>query len=174
MKKLLVVVDMQYDFIDGALGSPEAQAIVPNVVKKIETWDGDIIATLDTHDKNYLSTREGKHLPVKHCIYGSRGHEVHHEVKMAMLSHIGYVGKIEKKTFGSTSLPIEVEEAGYEYVEFIGLCTDICVVSNVMLVKAYCPEIDIAVDASCCAGVTPETHEAALNTMRMCQVEVLQ
>ena len=173
MKKLLVVVDMQYDFIDGALGSPEAQAIVPNVVKKIETWDGDIIATLDTHDKNYLSTREGKHLPVKHCIYGSRGHEVHHEVKMAMLSHIGYVGKIEKKTFGSTSLPIEVEEAGYEYVEFIGLCTDICVVSNALIIKALHPDLSLTVRKELCAGTTQENHDSAISVMACCQVKIV-
>lgn len=174
MKKLLIVVDVQNDFVDGALGSKEAQAIIPNVVKKIKEWDGDIICTLDTHCVNYLETREGKYLPVEHCIEGTDGHNINREVFDALLFCNGSSTNILKKyTFGSTALPEIIRGANIDYVELVGLCTDICVVSNAMLLKANYPELDIAVDASCCAGVTPESHQAALTTMKMCQINVI-
>lgn len=174
MKKLLVVVDMQNDFIDGALGSKEAQAIVPNVVKKIKEWDGDIICTFDTHRVDYLETREGKYLPVKHCIEGTDGHNINKEVFDALVFCNGSSTNFLKKyTFGSTALPEIIRGSSVDYVELVGLCTDICVVSNAMLLKANHPELDITVDASCCAGVTPESHKAALTTMKMCQINVI-
>lgn len=175
MTKLLVVVDMQNDFVDGALGSKEAEAIVPKVVEKIKNWDGDIIATYDTHYKNYLKTREGRLLPVEHCILGTEGHELNPDVKEALTKNKLLIG-IKKFTFGDTKLPHFIGSAlccNYDYIEFIGLCTDICVVSNALIVKAAYPEVDIAVDASCCAGVTPEKHKAALMTMDSCQITIL-
>lgn len=173
MKKLLIVVDMQNDFIDGALGTKEAVAIVPNVVKKINDWDGDIIATRDTHTNDYMNTREGKYLPVPHCIKNTPGHEINEAVKDALMNAEVDVTVIDKITFGSVNLPKMVFVGDYDYVELIGLCTDICVVSNAMLIKAELPEIDVAVDATCCAGVTPDTHNAALTTMKMCQINVI-
>ena len=173
MKKLLIVVDMQNDFIDGALGTKEAVAIVPNVVKKINDWDGDIIATRDTHTNDYMNTREGKYLPVPHCIKNTPGHEINETIKDALMNAEVDVTVIDKITFGSVNLPKMVFVGDYEYVELIGLCTDICVVSNAMLIKAELPEIDVAVDATCCAGVTPDTHNAALTTMKMCQINVI-
>lgn len=173
MKKILVVVDMQKDFVDGALGSKEAVAIVPNVVKKIEEFDGEIFVTYDTHFENYMDTNEGKNLPVPHCIKGTEGWELNKEV-MDALNNKAYT-TVEKITFGSVDLPGLVGKvAGDEEfsVELVGLCTDICVVSNALLLKANFPEMNIAVDATCCAGVTPESHEAALTTMKMCQIEV--
>lgn len=173
MKKILVVVDMQKDFVDGALGSKEAVAIVPNVVKKIEEFDGEIFVTYDTHFENYMDTNEGKNLPVPHCIKGTDGWELNKEV-MDALNNKAYT-TVEKKTFGSVDLPELVGKAAGDEefsVELIGLCTDICVVSNALLLKANFPEMNILVDAACCAGVTPESHEAALTTMKMCQIEV--
>ena len=175
MKKVLVVVDMQNDFIDGSLGTKEAQSIVSNVVKKIKEWDGDIIATLDTHNPDYLCTREGKYLPVEHCIVNTEGHKIRTEVNDALLNAgaTRFVHYLEKPTFGSTELPELVEDSEVGYIELVGLCTDICVVSNALLLKAAFPELDIAVDASCCAGVTPQSHTAALTTMKMCQIDVI-
>lgn len=173
MKKLLIVVDMQNDFIDGALGTKEAMAIVPNVVKKINEWDGDIITTRDTHTNDYMNTREGKYLPVPHCIKNTPGHEINDDVKEALMNANVDVTVIDKITFGSVNLPEMVVSGRYDYVELVGLCTDICVVSNAMLIKAALPEIDVAVDADCCAGVTPDTHNAALTTMKMCQINVI-
>lgn len=173
MKKILVVVDMQKDFVDGALGSKEAVAIVPNVVKKIEEFDGEIFVTYDTHFENYMDTNEGKNLPVPHCIKGTDGWELNKEV-MDALNNKAYT-TVEKITFGSVDLPELVGKAAGDEefsVELIGLCTDICVVSNALLLKANFPEMTIMVDAACCAGVTPESHEAALTTMKMCQIEV--
>lgn len=172
MKKLLVVVDMQNDFISGSLGTAEAVAIVPNVVAKIKAWDGEIIATQDTHYADYLNTREGKHLPVEHCIVDTNGHKIHEDVFDALV-YQRHVATLNKLTFGSTALPEIIRGLNYEYIELVGLCTDICVVSNALLLKANYPEIDIAVDASCCAGVTPQSHEAALQTMKMCQIDVI-
>lgn len=173
MKKLLVVVDMQKDFVDGALGSKEAVAIVHNVIKKIETFDGDILVTYDTHRENYMDTREGKNLPVPHCIKGTEGWALDKNVRAALDKKTYHA--VEKPTFGSTAL-VEHIRANYDpgeiTVELIGLCTDICVVSNALLIKANFPETEITVDAACCAGVTVESHNAALLTMKMCQVQV--
>jgi nicotinamidase-related amidase len=165
--KTLIVIDMQNDFISGALGTPEAQAIVPNVKKKIEEYKArgdEIIFTRDTHQSNYLETNEGKHLPVEHCINGTYGWLIADEVNYPEHRHIN------KKTFGYTLWNYEGE---FEEIELVGLCTDICVVSNALILKAQYPEIDITVDASCCAGVTPESHNAALTTMKMCQINVI-
>ena len=170
MKKLLIVVDMQNDFIDAALGTKEAQAIVPNVVKKIQNWDGDIIATMDTHGEDYLNTREGKHLPVKHCIHGTEGWQINKDVADELLAMPEGPAIVTKGSFGSYQVAQMAK--GYDYVELIGLCSDICVLSNTLLIKNMFPEMDVAVDASCCAGVTPESHEAALLSMKMCQVDV--
>ena len=176
MKHVLIVVDMQTDFVDGALGTPEAVAILDNVIAKIKAYaadpDGVIFVTYDTHAENYMETSEGKHLPVPHCIKGTAGWELHPTVAAA-LEGVTYTA-VEKPTFGSVALPALVKEAaaGDFSVELIGLCTDICVVSNTLLLKAHYPEVSISVDASCCAGVTPDTHRAALTTMGMCQIEV--
>lgn len=168
--KLLIVVDMQKDFIDGALGSAEAQAVVEGVRKKIEAYQtaGDeVIFTLDTHEEDYMNTQEGKNLPVPHCIRGSEGWELDASLKE-------YQGKrFEKNTFGSTAVMEYVQEKPYESIELVGVCTDICVISNALLIKAAIPEVPVIVDASCCAGVTPESHENALNAMKMCQVAVV-
>lgn len=173
MKKYLVVVDMQKDFVDGALGSREAVAIVPAVVKKIESFDGEIFVTYDTHFENYMQTSEGKHLPVPHCIKGTDGWQLNNDVENALSGK--KFTKVEKNTFGSVDLPKLIEQAadGEDFaVELIGLCTDICVVSNALLIKATFPEAPIAVDAGCCAGVTPQAHEAALATMASCQITI--
>lgn len=172
MNKLLIVVDMQNDFIDGSLGTADAVAIVPNVVTKINNWDGDIIITQDTHYPNYLETREGKHLPVPHCIIDTEGHKINDVIFSALINK-HHFATLNKLTFGSTALPELIRGQGYDYIELVGLCTDICVVSNAMLLKAHYPEIDIVVDASCCAGVTPESHNAAIQTMKMCQIEII-
>ncbi len=174
MRKFLVVVDMQKDFVDGALGTPEAQAVVPAVLEKIRSFDGDIFVTYDTHFEDYLDSAEGKKLPVPHCIYGTPGWELDERVGALMedLSHI----KVQKYTFGSTSLPhlmAEVADGDNFSIELIGLCTDICVVSNALILKAHFPDAPIAVDPACCAGVTPALHEAALQTMRSCQIDIL-
>ena len=176
MKHVLIVVDMQTDFVDGALGTPEAVAILDNVTAKIKAYaadpDGVIFVTYDTHAEDYMTTSEGKHLPVPHCIKGTAGWALHPTVAAA-LEGVTYTA-VEKPTFGSVALPALVKEAaaGDFSVELIGLCTDICVVSNTLLLKAHYPEVSISVDASCCAGVTPDTHRAALTTMGMCQIEV--
>lgn len=173
MKKFLVVVDMQKDFVDGALGSKEAVAIVPNVVKKINEFDGEIFVTYDTHFENYMETNEGKNLPVPHCIKGTDGWKLNDEVAAA-LSGKEYT-EVEKITFGSVKLPELVRAAAGDEeftVELIGLCTDICVASNALMLKANFPEMDMFVDSACCAGVTVESHKAALTTMKMCQIGV--
>lgn len=159
---------------DGSLGTPEAQAILERVERKVKDYaeQGDeIIFTMDTHEDNYLETSEGKRLPVKHCIYRTRGWEISHRLS-------AYSRKcVEKHTFGWTKWPETFQEYGIspeklESIELVGLCTDICVVSNALILKALLPDIKISVDAGCCAGVTPETHRAALQTMGMCQIEV--
>ena len=175
MKKFLIVVDMQKDFVDGALGTPEAVAIVDNVVNKINSFEGNIIVTYDTHFEDYMDTREGKNLPVPHCIKETDGWKLDAKVQDALFGK-EYI-ELEKPTFGSILLSEIIEDlAGEEEfeIELIGLCTDICVVSNAMVLKAHYPEVSIKVDASCCAGVTPETHDAALMTMKMCQIEVVE
>ncbi len=173
MKHFLIVIDMQKDFVDGALGTAEAVAVVPNVVNKIEDFDGEIFATLDTHFDNYLQTAEGAHLPVAHCIKDTDGWQLNHDVAAA-LEKKGYT-PVEKLTFGSTDLPGLIEKAagGEAFtLELVGLCTDICVVSNALLLKAHFREMPISVDAACCAGVTPEKHAAAIETMKSCQIEI--
>lgn len=171
MQNILIVVDMQNDFIDGALGTKEAVAIVPAVKEKIENFDGKVIFTRDTHFENYMETQEGKNLPVPHCIKGTNGWEIRPE-----LMELCKEEPIDKLTFGSSELGnILVEEDKVNTIEsitFIGLCTDICVISNVMIAKAFLPEVKIIVDAACCAGVTPETHKNALEAMKICQVTV--
>ena len=173
MEKILVVVDMQNDFIDGSLGTDEAVLIVDKVVEKIKNFDGDIYVTFDTHFDNYMETSEGKNLPVPHCIKGTKGWELNEKVKniLETKEHT----KIEKLTFGSTKLPeIIVQRYGEteKEIELIGLCTDICVVSNALILKASFKEDKISVDSSCCAGVTPESHKSAIETMKMCQIEI--
>ena len=173
MKQFLVVVDMQKDFVNGSLGTKEAEAIVPAVIEKIRSFEGDIFVTYDTHFEDYLSTAEGKKLPVEHCIYGTPGWELEEQVGEVIeeLPHF----KVQKYTFGSETLPhlmTEVADGEDFSIELIGLCTDICVVSNALILKAHFPEAPISVDASCCAGVTPELHEAALRTMQSCQIDV--
>ncbi len=172
MRKILIVVDMQKDFIDGALGTQEAQAIVGNVVKKIGRYDSkDVYATRDTHQEDYMDTLEGKHLPTAHCIEGTEGWELDAGVAQALEDAV----IVNKPAFGSLVLADLLQEENDREaleIELVGLCTDICVVSNALLLKAAMPEVEISVDASCCAGVTPESHEAALTTMRMCQIQV--
>ena len=165
MKKTLIVVDMQKDFIDGALGTKEAVAIVENVKKKIAQYqqNGDeIIFTRDTHQSDYLNTNEGKNLPVEHCIEGTEGWKIQEGLEVPGAIYI------DKPTFGY----LNWKEYNLEEVEIVGLCTDICVISNALIIKATYPEIQVSVDANCCAGVTPESHMAALTTMKMCQVKV--
>lgn len=173
MKKLLIVVDMQKDFVSGSLATAEAQAIVDNVVSKIENSEGDIIVTYDTHAENYMETQEGKNLPVMHCIKGSEGWELDEKVQSALDKR--EYKSFEKPTFGSVEL-VEYIKKNYDEsaleIELVGLCTDICVVSNALLLKANFLEAKVSVDALCCAGVTPESHRAALLTMKMCQVNV--
>jgi len=174
MKQFLIVVDMQKDFVDGALGTPEAVAILPRVAEKIRTFDGEILVTYDTHTQGYMDTGEGKKLPVPHCIKGTPGWELDASVAAALQGR-AYTA-VEKPTFGSVELPRLLEQAagGEAFsVTLIGLCTDICVVSNALLLKAHFPEADIAVEAACCAGVTPATHQAALDTMGCCQITIL-
>ena len=169
MENLLIVVDMQGDFVDGSLGTPEAQAIVPAVVEKVKSHEGRVIFTRDTHHADYLQTREGRYLPVAHCVEGTEGWQIVPELRP-------YAREIvDKPTFGSSALAQSLAERaeGIGRVEIVGLCTDICVVSNALLIKAFLPEADIAVDARCCAGVTPEKHRAALETMRSCQIDIL-
>jgi len=166
MKKTLIVVDMQKDFIDGALRTKEAVAIVENVKKKIAEYQAagdEIIFTRDTHQADYLNTNEGKHLPVEHCIEGTDGWKIAEGLEVPGAIYIN------KPTFGY----LNWADYKLEEVEMVGLCTDICVVSNALIIKANFPEIKVTVDASCCAGVTPESHNAALTTMKMCQVEVI-
>ena len=168
MKKILVVVDMQNDFIDGALGTPEAVAIVPYVKEKIESFDGKVFFTRDTHFENYMSTEEGRNLPVPHCIKGTYGWQIRAE-----LDALRRTEAIDKLTFGSRELvDVLAAEGEIESITFVGLCTDICVISNAMVVKAFYPEIPLTVDARCCAGVTPESHARALAAMKICQIKV--
>jgi nicotinamidase/pyrazinamidase len=166
--KYLIVVDMQNDFIDGALGTPEAKKIVEKAVDKIKNFDGKVLFTQDTHDDNYLKTQEGKNLPVVHCIKGTPGWEIRKEIAEAAEG----VDSFEKVTFGSIELAEYLANKQIDSIELIGICTDICVISNALLLKAYFPEVPIVVDASCCAGVTPESHQNALAAMKVCQIEV--
>lgn len=171
MQDILIVVDMQNDFIDGALGTKEAAAIVPNVLKKIESFKGKIIFTRDTHQENYMDTQEGAKLPVHHCIEGSFGWQI----REGLCGH-GECAVLDKPTFGSRKLGELLEKTHSEEpissVTLIGLCTDICVISNALLIKAFLPEVPVSVDAACCAGVTPQSHLNALEAMKMCQISI--
>lgn len=173
MRKILIIIDMQNDFIDGALGTEEAVAIVSRVKDKIRTYaPGDIIATMDTHRADYAQTQEGRLLPVKHCIRGTKGWEIREDIAALLDGARIY----EKPTFASIQLAEDLKALSQQQeieLELAGLCTDICVVSNALLLKAFMPEVRITVDASCCAGVTPQQHEAALSTMRSCQINVV-
>ena len=174
MKHILIVVDMQKDFVDGALGTAEAVAMVGHAEKKIKEFNGDIFVTFDTHFENYMETAEGAKLPVPHCIKGTEGWELDRNIANALAGKA--FTRVEKTTFGSVELPDLVRTAvGNDDfdITLMGLCTDICVVSNALILKANFPEKDIYVDASCCAGVTCETHAAALTTMKMCQINII-
>lgn len=164
MKEILVVVDMQKDFVEGALGTPEAQKIVPAVVKRIENFSGDVFYTCDTHEQDYLDTEEGKHLPVPHCIRDTEGWRLIPAVEALRKS-----APVCKNTFGSVKLGQLLQEMDRQTpigsITLIGLCTDVCVISNALLLKAFLPHVSIRVDSSCCAGVTPESHETALRAM---------
>lgn len=167
--KYLIVVDMQVDFINGALGSDLAVAIVPDVVEKVKSFDGKVIFTRDTHFKDYMNTQEGKNLPVPHCVKDTDGWQICDELK----PYADVI--IDKLTFGSIELPnfIKSFNEPIEKIELCGLCTDICVISNAVVLKAAFPEVPIAVDSSCCAGVTVESHNNALNAMKVIQIEII-
>ena len=173
MRKILIVIDMQNDFIDVALGTKEALTIVDAVKEKIKSYPvSDVIATMDTHGDNYMDTQEGKYLPVPHCIKGSEGWQIRPDIMELLTGAKIY----EKPTFGSTALAEDLKALSQKEaieLELIGLCTDICVVSNALLLKAFMPEVKISVDARCCAGVTPEKHLAALETMKSCQIQLV-
>ena len=169
-RELLIVVDMQNDFITGTLGTAEAQAIVPKVKAKIDEFlqnGQQVIFTRDTHYEDYLETQEGFHLPVVHCIEGTHGWQIENtlQIKDAIV--------FDKTTFGSPELAAYVREAEYDTVTLVGVCTDICVISNAMLIKAFDTEVLVQVDSVCCAGVTPESHDNALKAMKQCQIEIL-
>ena len=174
MSRYLIVVDMQNDFIDGALGTPEAQAIVPKVIEKVKNHKGAVMFTRDTHEEDYPETQEGRKLPVVHCIRDTKGWELQPELDAFAKANNSLI--FDKPAFGSVALAGCVSGiermAHIDEIEFVGLCTDICVISNAMLIKAALPETEIIVDASCCAGVTPESHENALKAMKMCQITV--
>ena len=170
--RYLLVIDMQNDFVTGALGTKEAESIVDAVCKKVETFQGNVIMTLDTHQENYLETQEGKLLPVRHCIQDTDGWQLVN--KLAKLQAEKNIPLYKKPTFASVELAKDLlsihENTPIEEIELIGLCTDICVISNALMIKGFIPEVPISVDVSCCAGVTPEKHDAALKTMESCQI----
>ena len=173
MRKILLVIDMQNDFINGALGTPEAEAIVGRVAEEIRKYPTEnVIATRDTHTEDYLNTQEGRKLPVVHCVRGTPGWKLHPEIAAALKG----AAIIDKPTFGSKELAEKLsllsEQDDLE-VTLAGLCTDICVISNALLLKAFLPETPIRVIASGCAGTTPQNHRAALHVMKMCQIEIL-
>jgi nicotinamidase-related amidase len=179
--KILIVVDMQNDFIDGVLGTPEAVAIVPNVIEKINGFDGMVLGTLDCHEGNYLQSQEGRNLPVAHCMKGTHGCDVqadiYYAVEDALSKRSGDSAWLTKPSFGSVRLAERlVKENGEQTIDeivLVGLCTDICVISNALIIKAFLPEVLVTVDAYCCAGVTPESHLNALAAMKMCQVNII-
>ena len=175
MSKMLIVIDMQNDFVDGALGTKEAQEIVPGVVEKIKNFSGQIMYTRDTHGEDYLETQEGKNLPVPHCIYGTEGWQLIPEIKEIAEKANSLI--FDKPSFGSMALAGCLngihKVARIDELELIGLCTDICVISNALLLKATMPDVRITVDSSCCAGVTPESNKNALEAMKMCQIEIV-
>ena len=173
--KFLVVVDMQNDFIDGAVGTKEAVEIVPRVIQKIRQFDGRVLYTRDTHEANYLDTQEGHCLPVRHCVRGTKGWALHPEIEA-----LRQEAPIDKPTFGSVALGQLLKswqtyqlQDPIESITLIGLCTDICVISNALLLKAFLPETPLLVDAACCAGITPQSHQRALEAMKVCQIKVI-
>lgn len=171
MKKLLAVIDMQNDFVTGSLSSSDASSIIPAVRSKIKQeleLGTDIVFTKDTHDEDYLSTEEGKNLPVIHCIQGQWGWDIIPELTDLAAGRPIF----EKNTFGSLDLARYALDNSYDEIELAGLCTDICVISNAMLLKAFIPSASISVGASCCAGVTPESHSNALEAMKMCHIKI--
>ena len=171
MKNYLIVVDMQNDFIDGSLGTKEAEAIVDKVADKIRSFDGEVVFTRDTHMPEYLETQEGRRLPVVHCVKGSFGWQIREGLEAIRPCTV-----IDKPTFGSSELGVLLAQRDQDEkigsITVIGLCTDICVISNALLIKAFLPETPIVVDAACCAGVTPESHKNALEAMKMCQITI--
>ena len=170
-KQVLIVVDMQNDFIDGALGTEQAQAIVENVADKIKAFEGEVVFTRDTHFENYMETNEGKNLPVPHCIKDSNGWQICSKVERFITENTAVFDKI---TFGSVELAEYLKTINdLEEVTLVGLCTDICVISNALLIKANLPEIVISVDEKCCAGVTPQSHTNAINAMKMCHINII-
>ena len=169
MKKALVVVDMQNDFVTGVLGTKEAQAIVKPMAEYIKNFDGDIYATQDTHTDTYKFTQEGQKLPVPHCIFATEGWNIVPEITEVMED----VCLFNKSTFGSVELAKHIQDYHYDEVQFCGVCTGICVISNVLLTKAYCPEVPIKVIENLCACVTPESHKTAIEAMKMCQVDII-
>lgn len=170
-KQVLIVVDMQKDFIDGALGTKEAQAIVESVKDKINSFDGEVIFTRDTHFENYAMTQEGKKLPVPHCIKDTEGWQIDTRLEELRTPDMKVFDKL---TFGSVELAAYLKEnKELERVTLVGLCTDICVISNALVIKAFMPEVTVAVEEKCCAGVTPESHKNALEAMKMCQIDVI-
>lgn len=173
MNKLLIVVDMQNDFIYGTLGTREAVQILPAVIEKILRFEGDVIYTKDTHTADYRNTQEGRNLPIQHCVRGTDGWRLESTIEKLFLEK-GCEG-VEKNTFGAKELPALIQSKypdGLDEIELVGLCTDVCVISNALLLKAFFPEVKIAVDASCCAGVTPQNHQNALEAMKACQIEI--
>lgn len=174
MSKMLIVIDMQNDFVNGALGTKEAAAIVPKVAEKIKNYKGQVLYTRDTHDETYLETQEGRKLPVEHCIYETEGWQLVPEIDALAKANQSLI--FDKPTFGSLALAGCLngihKVAKIDELELVGLCTDICVISNALLLKATMPDVKISVDASCCAGVTPKSHHNALEAMKMCQVEI--
>lgn len=170
-KQVLVVVDMQKDFINGALGTKEAEGIVPKVEEKIKDFKGEIIFTRDTHFDNYSETQEGQKLPVPHCIKGTEGWQIEERLEKLRTPDMKVFDKL---TFGSAELVEYLKgKKELESVTLIGLCTDICVISNALLIKAFLPEVKIIVEEKCCAGVTPQSHSNALEAMKMCQIEII-
>ncbi len=171
MQEFLIIVDMQKDFIDGALGTEEAKAVVARVREKAERFQGKVVYTRDTHQPDYLQTQEGKNLPVPHCIRETSGWQIDAGLPVA-----GAFAVIDKPSFGSVELGEMLQEEDRRdriaRVTLVGLCTDICVISNALLLKAFLPETEIVVDATCCAGVTPESHEVALQAMKSCQIRI--
>ncbi len=172
MRRVLIVIDMQNDFIDGSLGTKEAESIVEGVIEKILKYPKeDVFATMDTHKESYLNSQEGKNLPVPHCIENTVGWELHPDIAKIIKSE----NIFKKPSFGSVDLAnkmLELSKAEDIEIELVGLCTDICVVSNALLIKAFLPEVKISVDSNCCAGVSVEKHNAAIETLRSCQVEI--
>ena len=171
-EQVLIVVDMQKDFIDGALGTAEAVAVVPKVAEKIKGFDGEVLFTRDTHGAEYLETQEGGKLPVPHCIRGTEGWEIDGALRQFVTADTKI---FDKPAFGSVELAKYLSRLeGLRCITLIGLCTDICVISNALIIKAFLPEVRVMVDAQCCAGVTPQSHNNALEAMKMCQIEIME